>query len=238
MLARPDNQETDAGPRDDKRGTERLCVATREVRPVAELIRFVVGPDGSVVPDLKRKLPGRGVWVTATRAALDEAVRRNAFARSFKTKVRVPPDLAALVETLLTRACLDALAIVHKAGRVAIGFAKADSALVAKPVAALINASDAAPDGVRKLAAAARRRSDDAEAGEIAAISAFTSAQLDLALGRSNVVHAALLAGPASDGFILRCRSLERFRAVDPGRSGSRAALNARKGAGSERNGD
>src|ERR1043166_5647969 len=113
MLARPDDQETETGPRDDKRGTERLCVATRAVRPVAELIRFVVGPDGSVVPDLKRKLPGRGVWVTAKRAAIEEAARRNAFARSFKTNVRVTPDLAARVETLLTSSCLDALAIVH-----------------------------------------------------------------------------------------------------------------------------
>jgi uncharacterized protein len=215
MLALPDGQETDAGPRDNKRGTERLCVATRAVRPVAELIRFVVGPDGSVVPDLKRKLPGRGVWVTAKRAAIEEAARRNAFARSFKTNARVTPDLASRVEALLTSSCLDALAIAHKAGRVAIGFAKAEAALADKPVAAVIHAADAAPDGIRKLAAAARRRSD-AETGEIAAISAFTSAQLDLALGRSNVVHAALLAGPASDGFILRCQSLERFRAVDP----------------------
>jgi predicted RNA-binding protein YlxR (DUF448 family) len=215
MLARPDDQETDTGPRDDKRGTERLCVATRKVRPVGELIRFVVGPDGSVVPDLKRKLPGRGVWVTATRSAIEDAVKRNAFARSFKAKVQVAPDLAARVEELLTRSCLDALGIAHKSGRVAIGFAKTEAALADKRVAAAIHASDASADGVRKLAAAVRHRSE-AGMGEISAISAFTSAQLDLALGRSNVVHAALLAGPASDGFILRCQSLERFRAVDP----------------------
>jgi len=216
MLAPADDQETDAGPRDSKRGTERLCVATRAVRPVGELIRFVVGPDGSVVPDLKRRLPGRGAWVTATRTAVEEAVRRNAFPRSFKTRARALPDLAARIEALLTSSCLDALAIAHKAGRVAIGFAKAERALADdKPVAALIHAADAAPDGVRKLAAAARHRSDT-DRGEIPAVSVFTSVQLDLALGRSNVVHAALLAGPASDGFMTRCSSLERFRAVDP----------------------
>jgi hypothetical protein len=237
MLARPDDQETDAGPRDDKRGTERLCVATREVRPVAELIRFVVGPDGSVVPDLKRRLPGRGAWVTATRAAVEEAVKRNAFARSFKTKARAAPDLAGLVEMLLESFCLDALAMVHKAGRVAIGFSKTEAALADKAVAAVIHAADAKPDGVRKLEAAVRHRVE-AEGGAVSTISAFTSAQLDLALGRSNVVHAALLAGPASNGFILRCQSLERFRAVDPGLSGSRAALNVGKGAGSKRNAD
>jgi len=216
MLAIPDDQETDTGPRDNKRGTERLCVATRTVRPIAELIRFVIGPDGAVVPDLKRKLPGRGVWVTATRAAVEDAVRRNAFSRSLKTKVQVAPDLAALLEELLIRACLDALAIAHKAGRVAIGFAKAEAALADKAVAAVIHASDAAPDGVRKLAAAVRQRSEAREAAEVPVISAFPTAQLDLALGRSNVVHAALLAGPASDGFMTRCHSLERFRAVDP----------------------
>src|SRR6185295_7840885 len=237
MLAPANDEETDTGPRDNKRGTERLCVATRAVRPVGALIRFVVGPDGSVVPDLKRRLPGRGAWVTATRAAVEDAVRRSAFARSFKTKVRVAPDLAAQVEALLTTSCLDALAIAHKAGRVAIGFGKAERALADKPVRAVIHAADASPDGVRKLAAAVRQRAEDG-AGEIATISAFTTEQLDLALGRSNVVHAALLAGPASDGFMTRCQNLERFRAVDPGRSGSRAALNAGKGAGSERNGD
>lgn len=215
MLAGSDDQETDNGPRDDKRGTERLCVVTRKVRPIGELIRFVVGPDGSVVPDLKRKLPGRGVWVTATRPAIEDAVKRNAFARSFKAKVQVAPDLAARLEELLTRSCLDALAMAHKSGRVAIGFAKTEAALADKPVTAAIHASDAAADGVRKLAGAVRHRTE-AGMGEILTISAFTSAQLDLALGRSNVVHAALLAGPASEGFILRCQSLERFRAVDP----------------------
>jgi predicted RNA-binding protein YlxR (DUF448 family) len=238
MLARPDDQETDGGPRDNKRGTERFCVATRAVRPVDELIRFVVGPDGSVVPDLKRRLPGRGVWVTATRAALDDAVRRNAFARSFKSKVRVAPELTAQVEALLASSCLDALGIAHKAGRVAIGFAKVEAALADKPVAAVIHASDAAPDGVRKLAAAVKGRFGD-ESGQIPSVSAFTSAQLDLALGRSNVVHAALLAGPASDGFIARCSSLERFRAIDPdGRGGMMRGVAREKGAGSDRNDD
>jgi len=85
----------------------------------------------------------------------------------------------------------------------------------------VIHASDAAPDGVRKLAAAVRHRSEAKEADEVATISAFTSVQLDLALGRSNVVHAALLAGPASNGFLARCQSLERFRTIAPGGRGT-----------------
>src|SRR6266705_5923939 len=84
-----DEHATDAGPREAAPGTERLCIVTRTVKPVAELIRFVVGPDG-IVPDLKRKLPGRGVWVTATRAAVSAAVERKAFGRAFKREVTVP----------------------------------------------------------------------------------------------------------------------------------------------------
>jgi len=222
MLARADMQETDRGPREGRRGTERLCALTREVRPIDELIRFVVGPDGVIVPDLKRRLPGRGVWITARRAALDEAVKRNAFARSLKREVKATSGLGSQVERQLENAALDALGIAHKAGRVAIGFGRTETALAAvPPVAAILSASDGSPEGARKIAAAAARRQMGENPAEIPVIAAFTSAQLDLALGRSNVVHAALLAGPASNGFLARCQSLERFRTVDPGGRGT-----------------
>lgn len=221
-LAAVENDEADAGPRTVVPGMERLCIVTRAVKPTAELIRFVVGPDGAVVPDLKRKLPGRGVWVTATRAQVTTAAERKVFGRSFKREVRVPPDLADLVERLLERSALDALAIAHKAGRVASGFSKVEAALAAAPVVALLHASDAAADGVRKLAAAVTRRFGDAES-QPAEVKLFTSAQLDLALGRANVVHAAVLAGPASDGFLARCRSLDRFRCENGSVRGSAA---------------
>src|SRR5215207_6858291 len=119
--------ELDAGPRKGA-GGERLCAVTRAVKPVDELIRFVVGPDG-VVPDLKRKLPGRGIWITATKAALSEAVARKVFAKGFKRDLKVAPDLADLTERLLARATLDALAIAGKAGFVVPGFAKVEAAL-------------------------------------------------------------------------------------------------------------
>ena len=211
MLAGVDHGEADAGPR--RIGTERLCVATRTVKPVAEMIRFVVSPDGSVMPDLKARLPGRGVWVTASRAAVAAAVSRKAFGRGFKRDVRVSPDLVGLTEGLLERRALDALAMAHKAGRVAAGFAKVEAALASEPVVGLIHAADARPDGIRKLNAAARRRFG--EAGP-AVIDTLTSAQLDLALGRSNVVHAALLAGPASAGFLARWDGVKRFRSLAP----------------------
>jgi uncharacterized protein len=201
---------TDAGPRGV--GTRvRCCAVSRSLRPVGDLIRFVVSPDGAVLADLKRKLPGRGLWVTARRASVREAVRRQAFARGFRREVAVAPDLPERVETLLTRAALDALAIAAKASRVVSGFAAVDAALTQGEVAALLHAQEAAPDGVRKLAAAAARRPVPAP------VTLFTSAQLDLALGRSNVIHAALLPGRESDGFLMRCASLERFRSDDGG---------------------
>lgn len=216
MLARVDREDTDQGPREGRRGTERFCALTREVRPTDELIRFVAGPEGAIVPDLKRKLPGRGVWVTAMRAAVDQAVKRNVFARSLKREVRAAADLGGEVERQLESAALDALSIVHKAGRIAIGFGRTEAALAREPVVAVLSASDGSSDGARKIAAAAARRQTPENTGEIPTITAFTSTQLDLALGRSNVVHAALLAGPASNGFLARYRSLERFRTVDP----------------------
>jgi len=206
MLSVAQNSELDAGPH--RAGTERFCVATGEVKPTAEMIRFVVGPDG-IVPDLKHKLPGRGLWVTATRAALADAIAKKSFARGFKRDVHVGKDLVDLTEKLLVRAALDALAIANKAGAVVCGFAKTEAALAHERVIALIQAQDAAADGAAKLKSALRRRLD---ADEIAIISGFSTAQLDLALGRSNVVHAALLAGSASDMFLTRLRRLERFR--------------------------
>lgn len=214
MLAQVDTAETDARPRGS--ATERLCALTREVRPVAEMIRFVAGPDGTVVPDVKRKLPGRGVWVTARRDLLAEAARRNVFRRALKTEVTVSADLPATVERLLERASLDALSIAHKARQVVAGFAKVEAALGAGEAVALLHARDAADDGVRKMAAAARRRYGEELAG-LAVIDSYSSAHLDLALGRPNVIHAALLPGSASDAFLARWRNLERFRTGDGG---------------------
>ena len=190
----------------------RMCVATRAVHPVSELIRFVVGPDGEAVADVKSKLPGRGIWVTATRDALLEAVKRKAFSRGFKRDVRLPPDLVDRTDRLLERAVLDALAMAGKAGLVAAGFGKTESALDHEDVVGLLHAAGAASDGIRKIEAASRRRRSEAPP---VVIGFLNSAQLDLALNRPNVVHAALLAGPASETFLARCRRLERFRTGD-----------------------
>jgi predicted RNA-binding protein YlxR (DUF448 family) len=199
----------DLGPRRIAPGSERLCAATGEVTPVADMIRFVVAPDGSVVPDLKRRLPGRGIWITATRPALSSALARKAFARSFKREVRVAGDLVDSTERLLERAALDALAMAHKARRAIFGFAKVEAALGRERVAALIHASDAGQDGVRKLNASLRQRPD---IENIVIINTFAISQLDLAFGRANVVHAVLVAGPETEAFLARVARLERFR--------------------------
>lgn len=202
--------ETDDGPR-SRIGPERLCVATRTVHPVADLIRFVAGPQG-LVPDLKRRLPGRGVWVSARRKALADAVARGAFRKSLKSDVAVPADLVQMVDRLLVRSALDALAIACKAGEAVCGFAKVDAAIKARRVVALLHATEAGEDGARKLSGP---RNNGEELENLPRIRTFRSSELDLAFGRANVVHAALLAGRAGETFLARWRDLERFRASE-----------------------
>ncbi len=216
MLAQAQQTDFDTGPRSVGAGTERLCAVSREVKPVSEMIRFVLGPDGGAVPDLKRKLPGRGIWITAAKATLAEAIRRGAFSRGFGRPVKIPPDLVEMTERLLERSALDALAIAGKAGQVVAGFSKVEAALARDQVVGMLHARDAAADGIRKIAGAMRRQTE-AQGREIAVVSVFATGQLDLALGRPNVVHAALLAGPATQTFLARCALLDRFRAGEPG---------------------
>jgi uncharacterized protein len=211
MLAVTHDNELDRGTTSVAPGTERHCALTRELKPVSQMIRFVLGPAGEVVPDIKRKLPGRGIWITGDRSALEEAVKRNVFARGFKRDVRIAAGFAAATERLLERSALDALAMAGKAGRVLTGFAKVETAIAQDDVAALIHASDAADDGTRKLDAALRRKTAE-KPGETGIVDLFSGGQLDLALNRPNVVHAALLAGPAGETFLARVMRLKRFR--------------------------
>ncbi len=203
--------ELDRGTTSVAPGTERTCALSRDLKPVSQMIRFVIGPAGDAVPDIKRKLPGRGIWIDATRTAIEESVKRNVFARGFKRDVKPNRELAAQTERLLESAALDALAIAGKAGLVVGGFAKVEAALGRQGVRALIHASDAAVDGKRKLDGALHRN-NDGKPREIAMIDIFTGTQLDLALNRPNVVHAALLAGPGSETFLARAARLVRYR--------------------------
>jgi predicted RNA-binding protein YlxR (DUF448 family) len=229
MLALAD-PDLDNGPRTNKSPTVRMCAVTRTVQPIDELIRFVVSPSGEVMADLKRKLPGRGLWVSASRQAVAEAVRRNQFGKGFKRDVRTAPTLAADTEALVVRGVVEALAMAAKAGQVVSGFSKVEGALSLRQVQALIHASDGAADGIRKLDAVARQNAgNDGESREFPVVTALTSEQLDLALGRSNVIHAAVLAGPASKTFLSRSQLLVRYRMADDDKTAGHAAKNTVK---------
>jgi hypothetical protein len=151
------------------------------------------------------------VWVDATRSAVAEAVRRKAFARSLKRQVSVPPDLPDLVERLLVKRVAEAVSLANKAGLVVAGFAKVEQLIEAQRAALLIHASDAAADGAAKL-----DRKFKALAGpdraRTATICQLTGSELSLAMGRSNVIHAAATEGGAALRLIEEARRLGRYR--------------------------
>jgi uncharacterized protein len=189
---------------------QRTCIVTREPKPIAAMIRFVIAPDGEVVADLRRRLPGRGVWVTARSDLVAAAEKKHLFQRGFGEPVKVAPGLAERVAGQLTAAAESALSLARKAGSAIAGFGKIEAALAGETVVAVIHAREAAPDGIGKLAAAAKRNGNAAEI-----VNVFKGEQLDLAFGRANVIHAALLAGPASDNVLARVRALTAFLGGD-----------------------
>lgn len=196
---------------------------SRVKRAPEELIRFVVDPEGRVVADLGRRLPGRGVWVTAERSTVAEAVKRNAFVKSFRSRVVVPADLPHQIERLLLRRVADALSLSNKAGLVTTGFTRIEAALGGGAVAALVHGTDAAEDGAGKLDRIFRAVARDA--GRPAPIIRLLNVEeLSLALGRSNVVHAALSAGGATNKFLNEASRVVRFRSDTPASSGESAA--------------
>ncbi len=196
-----------------RREPERTCIVSRAARPPDELIRFVIGPDREVVPDLKHRLPGRGVWVSAEAQAVGEAVLRRLFSRAFKGEVRADPDMAQRIEEALRRDLKQALSLANKARAVVSGFTKVEIAIRESGLAALLHSAEAAEDGRRKLNQALRKRYGDAISG-IPVIAEFNGEELDLALGRSHVIHAGLVAGAGSDGFLARWRKLCTYRGV------------------------
>ncbi len=198
----------------DRDGPERTCAATGQKGPPEAMIRFCLSPEGVVTPDLKRKLPGRGVWVSARKTAVDQAAKKQVFARGFKAAAQAPPDLAGQVERLLEQEALQFLAIVNKAGLVVAGAFKVEEAIRGGAIVALINASDAAKHGVERIERLVRTRFG-AMAENVARINLFSSGQLDLALGRTNVIHAALREGEASAAFLKKARRLADYRDED-----------------------
>lgn len=194
---------------------ERTCIVTRRGGEQDDLLRFVAGPDMSVVPDLKRRLPGRGCWVTADRVHVDEAARKNLFSRAFKAKVTPAADLGAMVDSLLARSALGALGLARKAGQVVLGAAKVDSAVRSGRAMLVLHAVEASPDGVRKIDQA-RRAVVHLDGPAIPAWKLFSEAELGLALGGTNVIHAAVLAGDTGKAVLKRVVALDRYRGGSP----------------------
>jgi predicted RNA-binding protein YlxR (DUF448 family) len=192
----------------------RTCIVTREALPPERLIRFVAAPDGAVIADLRRRLPGRGVWVTADATHVATAEKKRLFARGLEADVTVAPGLADRVALLLRETALSGLSLARKAGELVTGFAKVEAAVRDSPLAALLHAAEAGDDGAAKLDAMARRRAERT-GHPVPVIRIFASRELDLAFGRSNVIHAALLAGPAGNNALNRVRALVDYLGGD-----------------------
>lgn len=185
---------------------ERTCIVTRAVLPENRLVRFVVDPQGSVVPDVAAKLPGRGMWVSASRDTLEQAVAKGHFSRAAKAPVAVTFDIVNRVETLLVERMCGDLGLARRAGQLVVGFDNVARALAgAHRPAVLVEASDGADDGRRKLLAMGK-------AGALAVIDCLSCAEMSLALGRENVVHAALKSGRLSERLAVDAGRLGGFR--------------------------
>ncbi|MBB6488105.1 RNA-binding protein [Rhizobium lusitanum] len=207
----------DAPPEDDDLGGDgangRMCIVTRESGSPDELIRFVAAPDGTVVPDLKRQLPGRGCWVKLDRALVDKAVAKKLFSRALKAEVTAPADLGAIVDRLLVAQLAGMMHMARKAGRFVTGSAKVDGAVRNGSALAVFHAIAAANDGVRKIDQARKAWHLGMETEkEIPSFRVFTEAEMEELMGQNAFIHAAALAGQAGEGVVKRANLLERYR--------------------------
>lgn len=195
-------------PVNSRQAKTRECALTREIKPVEDLFRFALGLDNVLVPDVDAKAPGRGVWITLSEKAVEQAIAKKAFARSLKQQVTVPLDLAQLVRTRLEQRLLGALGLARKGGQLLTGAAKVTGAIAKPGILALFTATDAAPDGRNKMLATAKARAQD---GLVTHFELLTSLQLGLALGQENVIHAALTEGAAAKSALSRAQRLARY---------------------------
>ncbi len=179
------------GGRDRQRDEpERRCIATGARGPKAGLIRFVVGPDGAVVPDLLDRLPGRGIWVAADRAVLDRAAKKGLFARAARQPVTVPEGMIESLEAAMARRVVELISLARKGGAAIAGFEKVKDWLTKGEAAVLVQAADGSARGKTKL-----WPPEPEEPGQTTFIGCLTAAELGLAFGREHVIHAALAAG-------------------------------------------
>lgn len=211
MSAKRQHQHSDIGGDGVDLASERRCAVTRAHLEPDDLIRFVRSPTNEVVPDLERRLPGRGAWLTCSRDIVKKAIASKAFAQSFKAQVNVPADLAERIETLMRRRLSATLALANKAGLVIAGFQQVDAALDQGQVAAILHAAEAAPDGRGKIDR--KFKAIQASKGrEAPIVEVLTVAEMSLAMGRPSVVHAALTPGGLTARFLSEAERMLRYR--------------------------
>ena len=201
--------DIDVGVRAARGGRARMCAVTRKVLPESDLLRFVAGLDGEVVADLKARLPGRGIWISLDHAIVATAVKRNVFARGLKHPVKPAAGLADTVAGQLRQTALGRLGLARRAGAAIAGFSKVEAAVGHDDIEALLIASEAAEDGRRKMLQTLRRRFGNA--GDRPVFRLFTAAEIGLAMGRGDVIHAAVLPGPAGRSFVDAANRLRRY---------------------------
>lgn len=196
-----------AQPKRRESGAERMrrCIVTRKSWPADRMIRFVAADDGTVVPDIAGKLPGRGLWLGARRDILDRACAGRVFAEAVQGPVAVPDDLTERVEGLLLRRCLDLIGLARRAGEAVAGFEKVQSLLRGGGAALLLGAADGAPGGRAKLRALA---------GDLPVVEILSFTELGAVFGRDNTVHAALAEGALADRLIAETSRLAGLRPV------------------------
>ena len=191
----------------------RMCIVTRESGSPDELIRFVAAPDGTVVADLKRQLPGRGCWVKVDRSLVDKAVAKKLFARALKADVKAAADLGETVETLLGQQLMQMMNMARKAGQFVTGSAKVDAAVRSGAAIAVFHATNAAEDGVRKIDQARKAWHLGMETEEeIPSFRLFSEDEMEGVMGQNTFIHAAVLAGQAGEGVVKRAKMLEQYR--------------------------
>jgi len=212
MTAQPDTSPED----DDLAGYDvngRMCIVTRESGSPDELIRFVAAPDGSIIPDLKRQLPGRGCWVKIDRSLVDKAVAKKTFARALKADVKAADDLGETVDRLLVQQLMQMMNMARKAGQFITGASKVDAAIRAGAAIAVFHSTGAADDGVRKIDQARKAWHLGMETEEeIPSFRLFSESEMEGVMGQNAFIHAAVLAGQAGEGVVKRAKMLEQYR--------------------------
>lgn len=210
--------DDDAG--SDLKAVTRMCALTRVVHPVAEMIRFVAGPDGAVVPDIRNRLPGRGVWLVNSSSGLGQAITKKLFQRALKENVTAPDNLVQQVADLLRRDALQMLSLVNKAGAVTSGFAKVEGSR--GPMLALVQASDGSEAEIARLQGLCRGRGRGRRDPMV--IRAFSAEELGLSIGREHVIHAALAVHDAAQVFLDRTLRFVEFQTASPAKRNSASA--------------